>query len=103
MIRLLLRALATWRATELITEDELTRPIREWIVRRWPGSKLAYLVTCKVCSSVWAAAAVLVLPEWVATVLGMSAVTILLNEARDHAAQRALMQRMAAANGVRTG
>lgn len=58
--------LAATRLTSLIAEDELTQPIRDladhWAVKR-PNSllrnRLAYLVSCSRCVSVWAAAAVL--------------------------------------------
>lgn len=99
MIRLLVRCLATWRITELVTTDEISRPARDWVAKRWPGSKAAYLVTCPRCVSVWAALAVAVLPEWACRVLASSSVTILLGDVRDHAAQSALTARMAAASG----
>jgi|SRR5882757_4830820 len=99
MIRLLTRCLATWRITELIVSDEITRPAREAVAKRWPGSKPAYLLTCPRCVSVWAAAAVLILPEWICAVLGMSAATMLADDVRDHASQRALTARMVAAGG----
>lgn len=58
--------LATRRLTQLVVEDELTRPIRErigkWGDRHPEGSvpdRLAYLPTCSACASVWAAAVLL--------------------------------------------
>ena len=58
--------LATRRLTQLVVEDELTRPIRErigqWADRHPQNSlpdRLAYLATCSACTSVWAAAGVL--------------------------------------------
>ena len=60
-------ALATIRLTQLVTDDELTEPIRdktdEWAKKAGYGSlpdRLSYLVSCQRCVSVWAAAAVLV-------------------------------------------
>ena len=50
--------LAVSRITRLITEDEITRPIREAIVGRKPEGQLAYLITCPLCVSVWVGAAV---------------------------------------------
>lgn len=94
MIRLLVRCLATWRITELVVEDELTRLLREAVAKRWPGSKAAYLVTCPSCVSVWAAAAGLILPEWACTVLALSGANMLVNEVRDHASASALQRRM---------
>lgn len=94
MIRLLARCLATWRLTELVVEDEVTRPFREAVTKRWPGSKAAYLVQCPRCASVWAAAAVMLLPEWACTVLALSGANMLANEVRDHASASALARRM---------
>lgn len=60
-------ALAVARLTSLITEDEITEPIRsrvtEWSDRYPEGSvpdRLGYLVSCQRCVSVWAAGGVLV-------------------------------------------
>ena len=103
MIRLLTRCLATWRLTELVVTDEVSRPLRELVARRWPGSKAAYLATCPRCVSVWAAAAVLLLPAWFCEVLALSSITIALNDWRDSRASAALTARMAAAHGVRAG
>jgi hypothetical protein len=100
MLAFFIKALATWRLTELVVEDELTRPLREAVTKRWPGSKAAYLAQCPRCVSMWIAAAVLILPEWLTRVLAFSAVTIAADEWRDHAAQRALATRMAAARGT---
>lgn len=94
MIRLLARCLATWRLTELVVEDEVTRPFREAVTKRWPDSRAAYLVQCPRCVSVWAAAAVLILPEWACTVLALSGANMLINETRDHASAAALQRRM---------
>ena len=96
---MLTRAAATWRLTTLAVEDELTKPLREAVMRRWPGTRAAYLMQCPRCVSVWAGAATLLLPRWVTRVLALSAVTIAVNEARDHLASRALAERMRAARG----
>lgn len=53
LLRAAAAVLATDRLTRLITEDEISRPVREDIARRWPDSRIAYLVTCKACVSVW--------------------------------------------------
>ena len=96
---MLTRMAACWRLTTLAVEDELTRPLREVVVRRWPGSQAAYLVQCPRCMSVWAGFATLLLPKWANRALAASTVTILVNELRDHLASRALAARMAAASG----
>jgi hypothetical protein len=59
-------ALATERLTRLIVEDELTRPARE-VVNTWAKGapefsvkdRVAVLISCPACMSVWSAAAVL--------------------------------------------
>ena len=65
-MRLLVESLAVARLTRLVTEDEITRPVRER-VERWADGKpegsvaerASFGITCAACSSVWAAAAVL--------------------------------------------
>lgn len=76
-------ALAVWRITRLITEDEITRRPRDWIVMNAPD-KIAYLVTCKHCSSIYAGGAAVFLRTvaprvWkpLAELLALSAVTSL--------------------------
>ena len=62
----LVLVLATQRLTQLISEDEIARPIRERL-NRWSApmdeftlpERLATLVGCSACVSVWAAAGVL--------------------------------------------
>lgn len=77
---MLIDALATARLTRLITEDAITEPLRDKIMGRWPDSKLSYFVTCTACTSVWAAAAVLVVPRnrrWVVRMLALSELAIM--------------------------
>lgn len=50
--------LATMRIARLITEDKITEPVRDFVEGRFPDSKLSYLITCYLCTSVYAAAAV---------------------------------------------
>lgn len=50
-------ALAVYRLTRLVVEDEVTRPVREAVVLNSPESRLAYLIGCPWCVSMWAAAA----------------------------------------------
>jgi len=49
-------ALAVYRVTRLLVEDEVLRPVRERIAPD-EESRLAYFVTCPWCVSVWAGAA----------------------------------------------
>jgi hypothetical protein len=95
------RPLAVWRLVEILTEDEVSRPLRDQVAKRWPGSQAAYLLTCKRCVSVWAGLVVLILPEWLITALGWSTVTIWLNDWREARASAALTRRMAASGTVR--
>lgn len=50
---LLVGALAVHRLTRLVTEDEVTRPVRERVQDAAPEGRLAYLLTCPWCVSVW--------------------------------------------------
>ncbi len=57
----LVYALAVARVTGLVTVDEITRPVRDAILRRLDEHRrwhmaLAYLVTCQWCASIWIAA-----------------------------------------------
>lgn len=55
-------ALAVHRLTRLVTEDEVTRPLRDWadgLTAEGPlqeQTRLGYFLTCPWCVSVWAAA-----------------------------------------------
>lgn len=53
-------ALAVYRLTRLVTEDELLADLREWIWKHHPpeDTKLGYFVTCPFCVSIWAGGAV---------------------------------------------
>ncbi len=50
---LVLGALACYRLTRLVTADQITLPLRTWVLDRstWFG----YLVTCDWCLSIWIA------------------------------------------------
>lgn len=51
---LVVGAVATYRAARLVTEDEITRPVRERVLEWSDGGRVGYLITCPWCSSVWA-------------------------------------------------
>jgi hypothetical protein len=51
---LVLGGAATYRLARLVTEDEITRPLREKILERSNGGRLAYFITCPWCVSFWA-------------------------------------------------
>lgn len=61
----MIKTLAIARLTMLITDDEVSAPLRDAAIRlddRFHNAftdKLLYFVTCRRCVSVWAAAAVL--------------------------------------------
>lgn len=88
MIDLLLQMLAAKRLTQLVVEDEITRPLREpvlqWGEKHEEGTwqdRIAYLVSCPACSSVWAAAAILTLGRfrpgrYLVSVLAVSQATL---------------------------
>jgi hypothetical protein len=83
-----LDALATYRLTRLVIEDEVTAPLRDAAYARLkPGGKLAYLLSCPWCVSIWAGGALSVLraaspraANVVSTALAASAVTGVLYE-----------------------
>lgn len=47
-VHILMAVLASWRLTEIVTQDRISEPIR----KRWPW----YIWTCHRCVSVWASA-----------------------------------------------
>lgn len=53
-------ALATYRITKLVLDDEIFAEPRNALLKRFPPNetKLGYLVTCPWCVSVWAGVAV---------------------------------------------
>lgn len=55
-VALTVGALAVYRVTRLVVEDTIADPIRNRIVEAAPEGRLAYLVTCPWCVSVWVAA-----------------------------------------------
>lgn len=63
--------LATQRLTQLVTEDELTRPLRDAIDSWATGAaeftvkdRVATLTGCSACVSVWAGAGILLASRW---------------------------------------
>jgi hypothetical protein len=53
-------ALAAYRLTRLVVEDEITSDLRDLVWRKFdPGTtKVGYLLTCPHCTSVWVAGAI---------------------------------------------
>lgn len=62
--------LATRRLVRLVSEDKITEGPRAKVASLHPS--LAYLVTCRACTSVWAAAAVTLAPTPIRWVLAAS-------------------------------
>jgi hypothetical protein len=53
LTEILIGLAATKRFVNLVTEDEITRPVREKVARRFPDSKVNYLLNCPYCVGVW--------------------------------------------------
>jgi hypothetical protein len=50
-------ALAVFRATRLVTTDQIFEPLRQRIWSKFPPNTfLGYLLTCNWCSSIWVSA-----------------------------------------------
>lgn len=78
---MLVELLATARVTRLITEDSITEPLRDRAMEIHP--KLGELVHCRMCTSIWAGAAVVAasrLLPGLNRMLALSEGTILLRE-----------------------
>lgn len=52
---LLIYALAAWRATKIVIEDEILADFREKWWSKWPpeSTKRGYLITCYWCLGLW--------------------------------------------------
>lgn len=78
---MIIELLATARITRLVVEDSITEPLRDRAMEIHP--KLGELVTCRMCTSVWAGAVVLAMSRLVPDVnrmLALSEGTILMRE-----------------------
>jgi hypothetical protein len=87
VVSLVVAALAVARITRFLTEDFLTVGYRRWVVQRWgEDSKMAYLVHCPWCTSIWVglpvmpAAVLITVPmslwSWVVAVLSIPAASL---------------------------
>lgn len=63
--------LATQRFTQLVTEDEIARPIRERVDRWAKGAedftlpeRIATLIECSACMSIWSGAGILLVSRF---------------------------------------
>ena len=88
-------AIATYRLTKLVIDDEITREAREWAyvnLQKLPAplaNKVEYLLGCPWCVSIWAAGVLLAvrkinpdLADYLNTLLAASAVTGVIDERR---------------------
>ena len=60
-VDLAVQALAAYRLTRLVVEDEITEPLRDSIVKRFGApadSKISYLAHCPHCVSIYASTAI---------------------------------------------
>lgn len=87
---IVLLGLAAYRTSLLIVEDEIFRPLREWIWKKFPPNKslFGYLFTCMKCVSVWAALGWLIFflifpleTTVVAVVAAISAIVVIIDSA----------------------
>ena len=64
-VALVVMALAVARLTGLVTEDKITEDLRGWLLDRIDeDSKLAYLITCPWCVSIYLAIPAAALVWW---------------------------------------
>lgn len=56
-VSFIILALAAWRGTRFVVQDELFGPVRDKIWGKWPpeSTKIGYLLTCYWCSGFWMA------------------------------------------------
>lgn len=86
----MIKLLAVRRLTTLITEDKILEKQRDALWKKYPPetTMLGFLVSCRKCSSVWAALVVLALDHWsfgriLVRTLALSEATILVDELLD--------------------
>lgn len=101
LMRAVTAAGAVLRITTLVTEDEITEPIRARVDLEATGAeygslieRASYLISCHRCVSVWAAGLVLLLEQFKAgrvlvDLLALSQVEILVKEAVNRAEEEA--------------
>ena len=82
-------SLAAYRLTRLVTTDEITAPLREWVWRRRPpeSSRIGYLLACDWCTGIWVGSLLVVghmiapVPAtWVCLALAVAATVGILSE-----------------------
>ena len=88
-------ALATHRLTQLLVEDEISKPIRVAVEHWAQGApefsfreRVDFAINCEACTSIWASSVVLVLDQhplsrWVLRVLAGSQASLLIKAGID--------------------
>lgn len=85
-VLLLLLGLGSARLTRLVTEDEITAPMRLWAVRRWGETgRIPYLLHCRWCAGLWMSA-LLCAFAWITGLCSSAATAALLVPATAYAA-----------------
>lgn len=88
-VRLIVDALAVYRGTRLVVDDVIFARIRDQIFEKYPPTpnSWSYVLTCRLCSSVWVAGVLLGLKrisprlgDSMSLLLALSAVTVLITE-----------------------
>jgi hypothetical protein len=87
---LVIDALATYRLTRLVVEDEITADLRDLVWNKYPPekTKVGYAITCPHCTSMYAALLVAAAPRRARPLvyaLALAAITSLLHDARQAA------------------
>lgn len=78
VIHLVLLTLAVAKVTWLVVDAAITMPIRQWIVNKFgENSRLAYLVHCPGCSSVWVSAFLTAVTFWTQNILWVAVLAFL--------------------------
>lgn len=69
----MLDALAVWRIVRFVQRDSLVEELREALINRYGHLKIAELLTCPWCLSIWVAAGVVIARAAAPRVWGMIA------------------------------
>lgn len=78
VIHLVLLTLAVAKVTWLVVDAAITMPMRQWIIGKFgEDSRLAYLVHCPGCSSVWVAAPMTAVTFWTQHIIWVAVLAFL--------------------------
>ena len=86
---LIVDGLAVSRVARLVVDDEITRPAREAIAKKWPDSPVVTLIGCRACVSVWTAGLLVsgILPQKLRLLLALSEVAVIIERVADQRGQ----------------